>query len=183
MAKPVGPLLELKPELTDVIKHLGRVNKLIFQGVAEFVLCLLSCKGQVHHCTWSLKALTHFFFQFLSVWSSNGKRQVSRHRPSCRELTLAQYGKCTGDVFLGAQSSKDAFTLGPAKICSEIWSDQGANAICLISILRNGDYFDLSFLPCKEVALTGGNVLLKEHWQFLEILLIVIVEWRRTIGI
>lgn len=55
-------------------------------------------------------------------------------------------------------------------------------AICLI--LRNGDYFDLDFLTCKEEeVLTGGNVHLKEHWQFLEIFLIVTVEWRRATGI
>lgn len=41
----------------------------------------------------------------------------------------------------------------PCQMCSEMRTDQGAKAICFVSILINGDYSDLGFLTCKEMAL------------------------------
>lgn len=67
-AKPVEQLSELKPKCTDVIKRLAKVNKLIFQGVLEFILHLLSCKDQIQHCTFWLKT-THSFHLSVSKYS------------------------------------------------------------------------------------------------------------------
>lgn len=85
MAKPVGQLSELKPELTDVIKHPGKVNKLIFQGVAEFVLSAF-LQRSISPVHLELKS-THSFLLSISEcsgcakqWGEAGEQTQSRPR-------------------------------------------------------------------------------------------------------
>lgn len=107
---------------------------------------LFSGKGQIHQCTCSLKALIHFFFQFLSaqIVPSHGEGQECRHGPGLGELTLARCAEYSGGVLLVAGVGVEVgvetelachLTSGPAKICSETRSDQVAKAIrlCLLS--------------------------------------------------
>lgn len=102
---------------------LVKVNKVVFQDVPEFVLCLLSGKGQIHQRTLWLKTTTHSFL--LSISECSGCARIPQ---------LTYY-----------------LTGGSAKICSDLKSDQVAKAICFGSILI--DYFDLGFLTCKEMEL------------------------------
>lgn len=74
--KPVEQLSKLKLKVTDVTKCLGKVNKLIFQGVLEFTLHLLSCKVKSSIAPCGLKPHIHFFFQFWSTLC----QEVGTHR-------------------------------------------------------------------------------------------------------
>lgn len=106
-AKPVEQLLELKPELMDVIKCLDKVNKLIFQGVLEFILHLFSCKGQIQHCILWLKT-THSFLLSVSEysrcarkWGYTGEQVWSQSQGAHTSLVWLCH---IGGMFLGVQS-------------------------------------------------------------------------------
>ena len=59
-AKPVQQLSKLKLKVMDVTKCLGKVNKLIFQGVLEFTLHLLSWKVKSSIAPCGLKTIHSF---------------------------------------------------------------------------------------------------------------------------
>lgn len=69
----------------DVTKCLGKVNKLIFQGVLECILHLLSCKVKSSIAPCGLKKPhIHFFFQFWSTHimpRSGGDNRCYGHSP------------------------------------------------------------------------------------------------------
>ena len=87
-AKPVQQLSKLKLKVMDVTKCLGKVNKLIFQGVLEFTLHLLSWKVKSSIAPCGLKTIHSFLLLGLeySHCARSGDTQVSRHGPSLREL-------------------------------------------------------------------------------------------------
>jgi len=90
-AKPVEQLSKLKLKVMDVTKCLGKVNKLIFQGVLEFTLHRFSCKVKSSIAPCGLKTTHSFLLSVLefSHCAGSGDTQVSRRGPSLRELTPA----------------------------------------------------------------------------------------------
>ena len=83
-AKPVEQLSKRKLKVMDVTKCLGKVNKLIFQGVLKCTLHLLSCKVKSSIVPCGLKTTYSFLLSVLEYshyarkWGDTGKQAQSQ---------------------------------------------------------------------------------------------------------